>query len=148
MKIDIPDKPFICAVELCARDGMTDMEIAEKLDISNTEFKEYIENNPDLTEALRRGRNSFPAKKLEKALLKRAMGFRQQEILSEDMIDRKSGEVLDTMKRRTVTKEIAPDVRALLFWLKNRCPERWKDKPDNNETSTYEHDFDEQDMNL
>jgi hypothetical protein len=76
------------------------------------------------------------------------MGFRQQEILSEDMIDRKSGEVLDTMKRRTVTKEIAPDVRALLFWLKNRCPERWKDKPDNSETSTYEHDFDEQDMDL
>ena len=38
-----------------------------------------------------------------------------------------SGEILEVLKRRTITKDVPPDVRALLFYLKNRCPERWDD---------------------
>lgn len=71
-----------------------------------------------------------PADEVEAALLRRALGFQQQEIYSEDMIDRKSGEILETAKRKVVTKEVPPDVRALLFWLKNRQPERWRDRID------------------
>jgi hypothetical protein len=29
----------------------------------------------------------------------------------------------------TVTKTLAPDTTAAIFWLKNRQPERWRDKP-------------------
>ncbi|MGE4564095.1 MAG: hypothetical protein AB7F32_04430 [Victivallaceae bacterium] len=71
-----------------------------------------------------------PEDPVEEALLRRALGFQQQEIHSEDLIDKKTGEVLESAKRRVVTKEIPPDVRALLFWLKNRKPERWKDRND------------------
>ena len=46
------------------------------------------------------------------------------------MIDKNSGEVLETARRRSVTKEVVPDVRALLFWLKNRRPDKWRDKPE------------------
>lgn len=69
-----------------------------------------------------------PQDEVEKALLRRALGFRQEEIHTEDVCDKKTGEVLEAVKRRTVIKEIAPDVRALLFWLKNRRPARWKDR--------------------
>ena len=31
---------------------------------------------------------------------------------------------------KTVEKEIAPDVGAICFWLKNRRPKNWKDRPD------------------
>ncbi len=85
-----------------------------------------------------------PAEEVEAALLRRALGFKQQEVYSEDVIDRKSGEVLDTAKRKIVTKEVPPDVRALLFWLKNRCPDRWRDRieqPD--DTPDYQFDEDE-----
>lgn len=71
-----------------------------------------------------------PEDPVEEALLRRALGFRQQEIHSEDLVDKKTGEILESAKRRVVTKEIPPDVRALLFWLKNRKPERWKDRND------------------
>ena len=64
---------------------------------------------------------------VEAALLRRALGFEQKEIHSEDICDRKSGEVLENIRRRMVVKEIPPDVRALLFWLKNRCPGRWSE---------------------
>ena len=69
-----------------------------------------------------------PQEDVEKALLRRALGFRQEEIHTEDLCDKKTGEVLEAVKRRTVIKDIAPDVRALLFWLKNRRPARWKDR--------------------
>ena len=88
-----------------------------------------------------------PLDEVEKALLRRALGFRQEEIHTEDLCDKKTGEVLDSVRRRTVIKEIAPDVRALLFWLKNRRPARWRERPaDPDESASPE--FDEEDERL
>ena len=82
---------------------------------------------------------------VEKALLQRALGCRQQEIHAEDLIDKKSGEVLEVTRRRTVTKEVPPDVRALLFWLKNRAPERWRDRV---ESAAVQYEFDAEEAEL
>ncbi len=84
-------------------------------------------------------------KQAEDALLKRALGFKQNEIHSEDMVDKKTGEQLEILKRRIVSKEVAPDVRALLFWLKNRCPQRWSEKHTEN---NYDLDLDEDEKDL
>lgn len=65
---------------------------------------------------------------MEKALLKRALGFTHKEVQTEEMFDKETGEVLSTGKRRVVSKEVLPDVRALLFWLKNRRPARWRER--------------------
>lgn len=88
-----------------------------------------------------------PLDAIERALLKRALGFRQQEVHTEEMIDKNSGEVVETARRRSVTKEVVPDVRALLFWLKNRRPERWRERREAEEKSP-EFDFDSTDEQL
>ena len=88
-----------------------------------------------------------PLDAIERALLKRALGFRQQEVHTEEMIDKNSGEVLETARRRSVTKEVVPDVRALLFWLKNRRPERGRERREAEEKSP-EFDFDSTDEQL
>ena len=67
-------------------------------------------------------------KETEDALLKRALGFVQEEVYSEDIIDKESGEITNLAKRKIIKKTVPPDVRALLFWLKNRYPERWREK--------------------
>ena len=54
---------------------------------------------------------------VENALLKRALGYQYDEITYED------GE-----KIKRVTKQVAPDTTAQIFWLKNRRPSKWKDK--------------------
>ncbi len=88
-----------------------------------------------------------PLDAIEQALLRRALGFKQEEVHTEEMIDRESGKVLETAKRRKVTKEIVPDVRALLFWLKNRRPERWRERIEPQETAPdYEFDPDEEQL--
>lgn len=66
----------------------------------------------------------------EDALLKRALGFTVCEASAEELVDKKTGEILEVLKRRTITKDVPPDVRALLFYLKNRCPERWDSPPE------------------
>ena len=67
------------------------------------------------------------ADRAEAALLKRALGFQVSEESAEELVDKKTGELLEVLKKRTITKDVPPDVRALLFYLKNRHPERWGD---------------------
>jgi hypothetical protein len=126
-------KALVFAVEQCAKLGLDKKATAEKLNISIDKFEGLIQELPSLDNAFDKGKKLSPAQKVEDALLRRALGFQQKEIYSEDMVDKKTGEQLETIKRRIVSKEIAPDVRALLFWLKNRCPQRWSEKYTENE---------------
>jgi len=58
---------------------------------------------------------------VEDALLRRACGYDVEETVVEES---ERGE-----KRRTTTYHIPGDVRAQIFWLRNRMPKTWKDKP-------------------
>ena len=124
---------LVLAVEQCAKSGLDKKSTAEKLNITVIEFEQLMQELPRLKNAFEAGKNMAPEQQVENALLKRALGFQQKEIYSEDMVDKKTGEQLETLKRRVVSKEIAPDVRALLFWLKNRCPQRWSEKQTSND---------------
>ena len=62
-------------------------------------------------------------KQVEKALLSRALGITVTESKTES--SEKGGE-----KTVTTVKEVPPDISAQMFWLKNRCPEQWRDKPE------------------
>lgn len=92
-------------------------------------------------------RKTKQQKETEDALLKRALGFTQEEIYSEDIVDKESGEVTNLTKRKIIRKTVPPDVRALLFWLKNRYPARWKDKVDPPQEDI-NCDFGDDEMNL
>ncbi len=63
----------------------------------------------------------------EEAVFKRAVGGSHEEISTEEQFDRDSG-TMQPQKRRSTSKVVLPDVRALLFYLKNRCPERWNER--------------------
>ena len=39
----------------------------------------------------------------------------------------------------TVSKEVPPDVSAASVWLKNRCPDRWRDKPSESDKELMKH---------
>ncbi|MCL2766764.1 MAG: hypothetical protein FWD21_03685 [Peptococcaceae bacterium] len=54
--------------------------------------------------------------------MKRALGYEYEEIKEEY----ENGELT---KRIVTTKQIAPDVAAIIYWLKNRMPNKWRDKP-------------------
>jgi len=89
-----------------------------------------------------------PADAVEKALLKRALGFTHREVQTEELFDKETGELVSTGKRKIVSKEVLPDVRALLFWLKNRRPNRWKERVDSGENDEPDFEFDDDDNRL
>lgn len=88
-----------------------------------------------------------PADSVEAALLKRALGFDHEEVYQEALHDKSSGEPLETVKVKRVRKTVPPDVRALLFWLKNRSPDRWRERVEP-EPESPQYDFESDEMNL
>ena len=62
---------------------------------------------------------------VENALFRRAVGYSYDEEVTE-RVNQDGQEVI--VSRKTTRKTIPPDTAALIFWLKNRKPEEWKDK--------------------
>lgn len=108
-----------------AREGMIDIEIAAKLGISEASFYLYMNKYSEFSEAVKEGKK--PANyKVEKALLKRALGFEYIEKHTEVRTDEKGNTKPVVVKH--VTKYHPPDTGAAVFWLINRMPELWRDK--------------------
>ena len=113
---DVQDKLQSGLVEAWARDGLTDEQIAHNLGISKDTFYVYKREHADFADALKKGKEVVDIA-VENALFKRAMGYSYDEVTYED------GKPV-----KVVTKQVAPDVTAQIFWLKNRKPAEWRDK--------------------
>ena len=112
-------------VEGWARDGLTDEQIARnKIGINPDTMCQWKKRFPEFAEALKKGK--APVDQLvENTLLKRALGYSYQETTTENITNDKCSEV----RSKVITKHMAPDVTAQIFWLKNRRPDKWRDRP-------------------
>lgn len=114
-------------IEGWARDGLTDEQVAGNIGIRAATLYEWKKKFPEISESLKRGKEVVD-RQVENALLKRALGYEYEEV--------KEKFECGVMTERTVTKkEVAPDTTAQIFWLKNRKPEKWRDKPSYDDTS-------------
>ena len=105
-----------------ARDGLTDEQIAYNMGINKATLYRWKEKYCDICDALKRGKEVVD-RQVENALLKRALGYEYTETTREYIPE------LDEMKTtKKVTKQVAPDTTAQIFWLKNRKPDKWRDK--------------------
>lgn len=113
-------------IEGWARDGLTDEQIAENMNITRSTLYEWKKKYSDISDTLKKGKEVVD-RQVENALLKRALGFSYDEIIKERVLDKQTGEnKLEVTK--VITREALPDTTAQIFWLKNRKPEEWRDK--------------------
>lgn len=103
-----------------ARDGLTDEQIAHNMGVHVSTLYEWKRRFPELSEALKKGKEVVDYQ-VENALLKRALGYEVTEVTVEESDE--------GTKRRETVKHIAPDVTAQIYWLKNRRPKKWRDRP-------------------
>ncbi|MEM5769356.1 MAG: helix-turn-helix domain-containing protein [Bacillota bacterium] len=104
-----------------ARDGLTDEQIASNCGITATTLYDWKNRFPEISETLKRGKEVVDIQ-VENALLKRALGYEYTEERIE--VSEKDGrKVVQTVKA------VVPDTTAQIFWLKNRRPDKWRDKP-------------------
>lgn len=111
-------------LEVWARDGLTDEQIAHNMGIRRSTLAEWKTKYPDISDALKKGKEVVDIE-VENALLKRAKGFEYTETKIEQSA--KDG------RKVTLTKRyVAPETAAAIFWLKNREPEKFREKPSEN----------------
>ena len=105
-----------------ARDGLTDEQIAANIGVARSTLAVWKGKYKRLSDALKKGKD-IADRRVENALYKRAVGYRYTEITTG--IDKETGQ---TVVIKTVEKEALPDVTACIYWLKNRKPDKWRDK--------------------
>lgn len=110
-----------------ARDGMTNQDIAEKIGVTKRTFTRWMEEYPEIREAVNTSKELVDYK-VENALLKAALGYTAKE--SKVIMRLRQGK-LTTVEQETIIKEVAPDVRAITLWLNNRQTKKWRRNADN-----------------
>ena len=118
-----------------ARDGLIDGQIASNMGISVRTLYEYKERYPQIMQSLKRGKDVIDVQ-VENALLKRALGYEHVEEKIE--IETNATGKLKSRKVVQVVKAVVPDTTAQIFWLKNRRPDKWRDKPTTTEVDSLE----------
>lgn len=161
-------EPKLLLVEAWARDGMIEEEIAKKLGIAYSTFKVYKNQHSALSAALKRGKEvadvevenalfkrAVGYEYTEKKYMQVTMSDEEYRLQQQIAVNRYKLEHPEASMEelRAVelgvspykmvlveekTKEVSPDVTAQIFWLKNRRPDKWRDRQDINHSGSME----------
>lgn len=104
-----------------AKNGLIDEEMSKKLGIATSTFYKWKLEFPEFSEEIKRGKKD-PDALVEECLFQCATGYTYvaEKLMHED------GRVIKVHQ----VVHVPPDKIACFFWLKNRLPERWRDKYD------------------
>lgn len=116
---------------------MTDAELAKAMGVSPSTYYDWLKRYPEMAEAVTDARTGADARavneSVEGALLQSALGGIQTvrkaiKVRSSTYDER--GRRVDKEEIAYVDEEVyvAPNVKAQIFWLTNRMPERWRNK--------------------
>ena len=116
----------IQAEKLC-RLGATDKELADFFDVTEQTINNWKSDFPEFFESLKRGKMAADAEVADK-LYQRALGYSH----ASEKIFNSDGSIL----RTDTIEHYPPDTTAAIFWLKNRQPDKWRDKQHIDQTVT------------
>ena len=119
-------------IEGWAREGLSDVQIAAKMGIHPATLYKWENDFNEIYEAIKKGKAPVD-EEVENALLKRARGYDYIETITDYMLSETEKDEDGNPKRviknvRMIKKHVSPDVGAIAFWLKNRRPDRWREK--------------------
>lgn len=119
-----------------ARDGLTDEEIAKKCGISRSTLSEWKKRYPDIADALNKSKEIVDIE-VENALYRKCIGYNatvtKHYKLKEIVYDEETGRKISEVERLEEVEEyihVPADTNAQKFWLSNRRPDKWRDKPE------------------
>lgn len=121
-------------IEGWAREGATELTIAKKMGIAERTFEEWKVRFPAIKTALKSGKAPVDFE-VENTLLKAALGYTttvkepvklktKKQLIGRGTIEEERIEYIE----REIS--VAPNITAMIFWLKNRKPDKWRDKPE------------------
>jgi len=105
---------------VCREGGFTDELLAKLFKTTVTSIKTWKNKYSDFLAAIKKGKEEHDTGNVENALLQSAVGYEHDDV----HISNYQGEITIT----PITKHYPPNATSLIFWLKNRNPDRWRDK--------------------
>lgn len=114
-------KEFCIQAEKLCKKGFIDTEIADFFDVDVATINRWKISHSDFCESLKSGKRHSDSKVVD-ALYNRALGY--------EFTETKEEEGTAGTKKTVITKQIAGDTTAQIFWLKNRDPENWRSNPE------------------
>jgi len=99
--------------------GYTDAQLGEFFNVSETTINNWKNSKDGFLESLKSGKGLADYEVVE-SLYKRATGYEHKE----DKIFNNNGVILVA----ETIKHYPPDTTAMIYWLKNRQPDKWRDK--------------------
>jgi hypothetical protein len=105
--------------------GATDKELAEFFDCAESTLNLWKQAHPEFLESIRRGKKLADANVAEK-LYQRALGYSHPSV----KIMQYEGSIVS----EEYTEHYPPDTQAASLWLRNRQPDKWRDKTDHEVT--------------
>lgn len=109
-----------------ARRGASDEDIAKSIGVAKATLYRWKAKSDAIRDALQDGKLVADLE-VEAVLFKKATGFTVTDTKTICFLDKDTGEMVPG-KMETTVKHVLPDTNAIIFWLKNRCPDLWKDK--------------------
>ena len=107
------------ALNLCKLGGQ-DKDLADSFDVHLDTINNWKIQHPAFFESIKDGKDYYDSGLIENALKKKALGYEFTEVKEE--------EGTQGLKTTKTVKHYAPDTGAIALYLKNRNPNRWKDK--------------------
>ena len=121
------------AEKLCKL-GATDKELADFFEVAESTINEWKLAHPEFSESIKKGKTLADAEVADR-LYQRAMGYSHEAV----KIFPNGEKDEDGNKQPLIvpyTEHYPPDSVAAIFWLKNRKPERWREKIEAVNTNT------------
>lgn len=106
-------------VEKLCKLGATDKEIADFFDVSEQTVNTWKHKHPTFLESIKNGKVIADIM-VSESLFKKATGYEQDNV----KIFQFQGEPVVV----PYTEKYQPDTTAMIFWLKNRQPGKWRDR--------------------
>ena len=116
------DPSILPQIKKACEAGFTDADLALLLGVSETTIGGWKTKHIEFLEALKEGK-SVADDEVERSLLERAKGYSHP---AEKISFDKDGNEL----RAQYIEHYPPDPTSMIFWLKNRRRDRWRDKQD------------------
>ncbi|MEG1695578.1 MAG: hypothetical protein RR282_00615 [Acinetobacter sp.] len=99
--------------------GATNDELATFFDVHVSTIYQWKLDHESFSDALKRGKEMADAR-VARALFSRATGYSHEDV----DIKMYEGNIIET----PTIKHYPPDATSMIFWLKNRQPDKWREK--------------------
>ena len=102
----------------CAELGAREVDLAKLFQVTPDAITKWKRQHPDFILAIKDGRDVWDSENAEKALKQLTTGYEYEEV---SITQKPSGTIITKTK-----KHVMPSITAIMFWLQNRKPHRWK----------------------